>query len=114
MARRRANEAKDGDPRDPAKWGPAQAESFQAAERGVFDKLGQVDPVAAQREGTSDTYQIIVKTRDGHEFLVKVPIQTRKILYKIRSFVYKEAWTSTHVLSPRGRDDCSRSSPWRA
>ncbi len=72
IGRRHANEALDGDPRSPDRWGPAQWESFQVAARGVFDKLGQVTPVAAQREGAGDTYQIIVKARDGHEYRVEV------------------------------------------
>ncbi len=80
VAQRLANETKDGDPRSAVRWGPAQWESFQAAARGVFDQLGRVNPVAAQREGTTDTYLITVSARDGREYLVRVDYLTMTVL----------------------------------
>lgn len=77
VAQRRANEQKDGDPRNPAAWGPAQFESFEVAARAVYDKAGVTEPVAAQREGTTDTYEVIVKAqKGGAEYLVKVDYLT--------------------------------------
>lgn len=77
VAQRRANERKDGDPRNPAKWGPAQFESYSVAARAVYPKIGATDPVAAQREGTTDTYQVIVKAqKGGGEYLVEVDYLT--------------------------------------
>lgn len=73
VAQRRANEKLDGDPRTPAKWGPAQFEAASVAERALFAKAGATNAIAAQRDGTTDTYQILLKAqKGGSEFVVTV------------------------------------------